>query len=129
MSTDIQRDEPFYPIGMAAKLIGITADRLRTYEEEGLIYPHKLKKVSEKQKGAKRLYSQDDIDWIKHLREVVKTGISIPSLRIILNLLPYWQESDCEEVKNIKNDKSWKLIKKLISHPVYEKTFKISESR
>ena len=49
--TMIAKDEPFYQISQVSKLLGITSDRLRTYEEEGLIKPYRAKHT----KDGKRL--------------------------------------------------------------------------
>ena len=115
----IKDEEPFYPTGMAAKLLNITADRLRTYEEEGLIKPFRQ---SGTQTG-KRLFSQHDIEWIEIIIELIKLGISISAIRIFLS---------CKDIlKNKKlllnNDKDktvYSLILKMYSHPVYEILFK-----
>lgn len=73
-------DEPFYQISQAAKLIGVTSDRLRTYEEEGLIRPYRTKDS----KDGKRLFSQNDIEWLSGIRDLIKLGVSIPTIRILL---------------------------------------------
>jgi len=117
---EIEKDKPFYPVSMAAQILGISADRLRTYEKAGLVKPHRIEKKSEKQKGEKRLYSQNDIEWVAKLRELIKSGISIPALKIIINLLPYWERANSPEIFNLKDDKEWKLIQELAHSPVYK---------
>lgn len=72
-------DEPFYQISQAAKLLGITSDRLRTYEEEGLIKPYRTKSSD-----GKRLFSENDIEWLSLVRDLIKLGVSISSIRILL---------------------------------------------
>ena len=72
--------EPFFQISQAAKLLGITSDRLRTYEEEGLIKPYRVKGSL----SGKRLFTQYDIDYIFLIRKIIKLGVSIPALRILL---------------------------------------------
>jgi len=117
----ISKDKPFYPISMAAEILGISPDRLRGYEEEGLIKPYRVKKVSEKQRGEKRLFSQDDIEWVGLLRELIQNGVSIPALKVIIQLLPYWEKSQKPEIKKLVNDENWVIIKKLVKSPIYQK--------
>lgn len=72
-------NEPFYQISQAAKLLNITSDRLRTYEEEGLIKPFRTKSSD-----GKRLFSENDIEWLSIIRDLIKLGVSIPTIRILL---------------------------------------------
>lgn len=75
---NIKEDTPFYPISMAAQLIGISPDRLRTYEEENLIKPYRNDK-------GKRLFSQNDINYLICLRKFIREyGISIKGLNLLL---------------------------------------------
>ena len=112
----IQANEPFYQISQASKLLGITSDRLRTYEEEGLIKPFRTKHS----KDGKRLFSQNDIEWLTMIRDLIKLGVSIPTIRILLiakfptNNLTL-KEKDLEIIE---------LLKKLKSHAVYSSIFK-----
>ena len=112
----IQANEPFYQISQAAKLLGITSDRLRTYEEEGLIKPFRTKHS----KDGKRLFSQNDIEWLIMIRDLIKLGVSIPTIRILLIAKlptnnPSLKEKDLEIIE---------LLKKLKSHTVYSTIFK-----
>lgn len=112
----IQANEPFYQISQAAKLLGITSDRLRTYEEEGLIKPFRKKHS----KDGKRLFSQNDIEWLIMIRDLIKLGVSIPTIRILLIAKfptnnPSLKEKDLEIIE---------LLKKLKSHTVYSTIFK-----
>lgn len=112
----LKKDEPFYLINQAAKLVGITSDRLRTYEEEGLIKPHRIKHT----KYGKRLFTSLEIEWLANIRELISLGVSIPAIRILLS-------SKIEPNKNFlkEQDKEiFKLIEKLHKHPVYISIFK-----
>ena len=111
--TKIAKDEPFYQISQVSKLIGITSDRLRTYEEEGLIKPYRTKESA----GGKRLYSIEEIEWLEIIRELIKLGVTIPVIRLFL-------VSSFEVQRKVLNDKDRKiadLIQKLYSNPVYKK--------
>ncbi len=112
----IQANEPFYQISQASKLLGITSDRLRTYEEEGLIKPFRTKHS----KDGKRLFSQNDIEWLTMIRDLIKLGVSIPTIRVLLIAKfptnnPTLKEKDLEIIE---------LLKKLKSHAVYPTIFK-----
>lgn len=120
----INKDKPFYPVSMAAEMLGISPDRLRAYEDAGLIKPHRVEVTSKKQKGGRRLYSQNDIEWVSLLRQLIGNGISIPALVIIINLLPCFESYKLKEIQALKNNESWKVIKKLIKHPNYKNLIK-----
>lgn len=84
----LRPDLPIYPIGVAAKLIGVHPRTLRIYEEEGLVKPA--------HKGTRRLYSPNDIKWIECLRSIIHDhGISIPGVKKLLKLIPCWEVKDC----------------------------------
>ena len=109
-------NEPFYQISQASKLLGITSDRLRTYEEEGLIKPFRTKHS----KDGKRLFSPNDIEWLTLIRDLIKLGVSIPTIRILLVAkfpinTPTLKEKDLEIIE---------LLKKLKSHAIYPTIFK-----
>lgn len=81
-------DVPVYPIGVAARLLGIHPRTLRIYEAEGLIHPAHV--------GSRRLFSDNDIQWIKCLRSFIHDeGVSIPGLKKLLNLIPCWEVAGC----------------------------------
>jgi MerR family transcriptional regulator/heat shock protein HspR len=84
----VNKNNPIYPISVAAKLLGVHPRTLRLYEEENLINPAR--------QGNKRYYSQDDIDWISCLRHLIHTeGISIPGIKKLLELTPCWEIKKC----------------------------------
>jgi MerR family transcriptional regulator, heat shock protein HspR len=86
----IDSKEAIYPISVAAKLLSIHPRTLRIYENEGLIKPLR--------KGNKRYYSQDDIAWIECLRNLIhEKGISIPGIKMLLDLTPCWEIKKCPE--------------------------------
>jgi len=81
-------DVPVYPIGVAARLLGIHPRTLRIYENEGLIHPTHV--------GSRRLFSANDIQWINCLRSFIHDeGVSIPGLKKLLNLVPCWEVAGC----------------------------------
>jgi MerR family transcriptional regulator, heat shock protein HspR len=86
--TPMRPDVPVYPIGVAARLLGIHPRTLRIYENEGLINPTHV--------GSRRLFSENDIQWTRCLRSYIHDeGISIPGLKKLLNLVPCWEVAGC----------------------------------
>lgn len=91
----VENSDPIYPISVAAKLLDVHPRTLRIYEEEGLIKPAR--------KGNKRYYSNDDLAWIKCLRELIHDkGISIPGIKMLLDLTPCWEITKCPQDKRSK---------------------------
>ena len=58
MLNEVSKEEPIYPIRIAAKLLNISVHTLRMYEKEDLILPYK-------KSSSHRLYSINDIDRIQ----------------------------------------------------------------
>lgn len=88
----VDNSEPIYPISVAAKLLSVHPRTLRIYEEEGLIKPAR--------QGGKRYFSNNDIEWIKCLRGLIHDkGISIPGIKMLLELTPCWQITKCPPEK------------------------------
>jgi MerR family transcriptional regulator/heat shock protein HspR len=86
----VEDNMPVYPIGVAAKILDVHPRTLRIYEDEGLV------KVS--RQSGKRLYSNNDIKWIRCLRHLIHSdGISIPALKMLLDMIPCWKIRDCPE--------------------------------
>lgn len=81
-------DMPIYPIGVAARLLGVHPRTLRIYEAEGLIHPAHV--------GSRRLFSTNDIHWITCIRSLIHDeGISIQGLKKLLDLVPCWEIASC----------------------------------
>jgi len=84
----LANDAPIYPISVAAKLWAVHPGTLRIYEEEGLVKPSRMQ--------SKRYYSNIDIEWIKCLRGLIHDkGISIPGIKMLLELTPCWEITKC----------------------------------
>ena len=88
----VDNSDPIYPISVAAKLLSVHPRTLRIYEEEGLIKPAR--------QGGKRYFSNNDIEWITCLRALIHDkGISIPGIKMLLELTPCWQITKCPPEK------------------------------
>lgn len=122
----LRSDLPIYPIGVAAKLLDVHPRTLRIYEEEGLIEPD--------HKGARRLFSDNDIKWTFCLRSMIHDqGISIPGLKRLLALAPCWEIGECppevHENCEAKVDKAAPRFIREVGDAEAEKVAKAKESQ
>ena len=68
-----------YGISVASELSGIDAQTLRLYERRGLLTPARTD-------GGTRRYSDDDLDRLQRINELVAQGINIAGIAQILHL-------------------------------------------
>lgn len=61
-------------IGEFSRRTDLTIDTLRYYEEEGLLHPIRTA-------GNRREYSNKDIEWVKFLKRLKHTGMSIHNMK------------------------------------------------
>lgn len=86
------RRQGIYTIGIAARLLGLHEHTLRFYEDEGLIQPQRDPKSN------RRLYSEQDLQWIQCIRELIHhAGLTAKGIRRLLDLVPCWQIKHCPE--------------------------------
>ncbi len=79
-----------YPIGVAAQQVGLSARTLRIYEEEGLIRP------ARKPGSGQRLYSAQDLVWIRCIGELIHGhSLTTAGIRRLLDLIPCWEIKRC----------------------------------
>lgn len=91
MHYEVPKDEPIYPIRIAAKLLNISVHTLRVYEKEDLILP--CKKLT-----SHRLYSKSDIDRINCIRSAInESKISINGIKTIYLMMPCWEVMNCSK--------------------------------
>ena len=68
-----------YGISVAAELSGIDPQTLRLYERRGLLTPARTA-------GGTRRYSDDDLDRLRRINELVDEGVNIAGIGQILHL-------------------------------------------
>jgi DNA-binding transcriptional MerR regulator len=84
LKNEFTKDKPLLTTSIVAKMLGITPDRLRTYDSEKLIRTHRISTGQVQ----KRLYSQNDVEWLQCLRNLVKNHkMSISSIKFLLQTL------------------------------------------
>ncbi len=73
-------EKGFYTIGMVAEILSIHPHTLREYEREGLITPKRTA-------GNIRLYTDDDLEDIKFIREMTQgLGVNLAGVDIIMRM-------------------------------------------
>jgi len=81
---DFAKDKPLYTTSVVAKMLEITPDRLRSYDNDLLICSQREKTG----KISRRLYSQHDVEWLMSIRQLINThNMSVNSVKAILSLL------------------------------------------
>jgi MerR family transcriptional regulator, heat shock protein HspR len=73
------RSRGVYGISVAADLVGTGVQNLRVYERRGLLEPCRTT-------GGTRLYSQDDIDRLRRVTELLDAGLNLSGIAMVLDL-------------------------------------------
>jgi MerR family transcriptional regulator, heat shock protein HspR len=95
LTVEEKQSMPLYPIGIVAELIGTTDQTLRLYEKHGLVRPARRNK--------NRYFSENDIKWIRCLRELIHDQkISIEGIKKLLDYAPCWDIMHCSEERKNK---------------------------
>lgn len=75
-----ERSKPLYMIGVAAEMLGLHPQTLRTYEKKGLIRPSRTV-------GRTRMYSAEDVEDIARLVRLTRDlGVNLAGVEIILKM-------------------------------------------
>lgn len=68
-----------YGISVAADLVGMAQPTLRLYERKGLVEP-------ERTSGGTRRYSDDDLERLRRIGELVEAGVNLAGVDLVLRL-------------------------------------------
>lgn len=68
-----------FAISVAAELVSMEIQNLRVYERRGLVEPARSA-------GGTRLYSQQDIDRLHRVRDLLGEGLNLAGIRRVLEL-------------------------------------------
>ena len=75
------RDEPWFVISVAARMIGVHAQTLRYYERVGLVWPSRTV-------GRQRLYSIADIERLRRVKALTgDMGVNLAGAEVALKLM------------------------------------------
>ena len=68
-----------YVISVAAELAGVHPQTLRVYERKGLVDPRRTG-------GGSRRYSDRDIEQLRHIQDLIGTGLNLQGVRQVMEL-------------------------------------------
>lgn len=107
MGIEIESSKPLYTIGVAADILGISPRMLREYEKMGFIKPARV--------GAKRLYSNNDLYFIKNIKFYLEEiGMTTVGLKVLYMMAPCWEIKQCGNDRcpayHNCDSKCWKLV-------------------
>ena len=68
-----------YGISVAADLVGMSIPALRLYEARRLLSP-------ERTEGGTRRYSEDDLDRLRRIRDLLEAGLNLAGIEAVLAL-------------------------------------------
>ena len=73
-------DRPIYMISVAAELVGMHPQTLRTYEAKGLVRPKRTP-------GGTRLYSEADVERLRIVQRLTtEVGLNLAGVELVLQL-------------------------------------------
>lgn len=76
---DTDPTQGLFGISVAAGLVGMSPQSLRTYEARGLLEP-------ERTDGGTRRYSHDDLDRLRRIGELLADGLNVAGIALVLDL-------------------------------------------
>ncbi len=79
MSTGYGDDRALFGMSVAADLTGVHPQMLRAYEAKGLLQPFRTD-------GGTRRYSANDISRIRHIAELLRSGLNLEGVVQVLHL-------------------------------------------
>jgi MerR family transcriptional regulator/heat shock protein HspR len=72
-------DTGVFAISVAADMLSMQVQNLRVYERHGLVDPDRTP-------GGTRLYSQDDLDRLAHIRDLLAEGLNLAGIARVISL-------------------------------------------
>jgi len=73
------RATPVFNIGVVSHLTGLPVYTLRWIEQHQLVDPHRTK-------GNTRLFSEEEVEMLKEIRDLLEEDVNLPGIRIILRM-------------------------------------------
>ena len=72
-------DRALFSISVASEVTGVNPQMLRVYEQRGLLAPHRTE-------GGTRRYSSNELDRIREIDALIKTGLNLAGVERVLAL-------------------------------------------
>ena len=112
----LDENSPILTVSNVAKQLNMSADRLRTYDEEFLVEPTRIK-------NNVRMYSCNDVNWLECLRKLIgKPNISILGFKEILRVIYFIPDNEFERfLKQQPKDSIWHTFAVMKKNPNFEK--------
>ncbi|KQV77706.1 MerR family transcriptional regulator [Nocardioides sp. Root122] len=74
-----RREVGVFAISVAAEMTSLQIQNIRVYERRGLVDPDRTA-------GGTRLYSEDDIDRLHRIRDLLAAGLNLAGIAAVLEL-------------------------------------------
>jgi MerR family transcriptional regulator/heat shock protein HspR len=88
MTSERDPDRGVYAISVAAQLVSMGIQNLRSYERHGLLSPARTE-------GGTRVYSDDDVARLRRIRQLLAEGLNLAGIKQVLDL-----ESDVTRLRS-----------------------------
>jgi MerR family transcriptional regulator, heat shock protein HspR len=101
MKVDFGEGTGYFVISVAARMLGLHAQTLRSYERQGLVTPSRTK-------GRIRLYSLEDIQRAQLIRRLIEDlGVNLAGVEVIMRLTDRIRDLEAEVAElQAKNGKT-----------------------
>lgn len=76
---ELGADRALFSISVASEVTGVNPQMLRVYEQKGLLAPHRTN-------GGTRRYSRNELDLIREIDSLIKTGLNLAGVERVLQL-------------------------------------------
>jgi len=76
---DLGANRALFSISVASEVTGVNPQMLRVYEQKGLLAPHRTD-------GGTRRYSSNELELIREIDALIKTGLNLAGVERVLEL-------------------------------------------
>ena len=96
MTYENRDQEPAFVISVAARMVGLHAQTLRSYERLGLVTPGRSR-------GNQRFYSRNDIEQLLHVKSLLDAGINLAGVEMVMKATERITELQ-EQIQNLEDE-------------------------
>ncbi|KZN49421.1 hypothetical protein N476_19230 [Pseudoalteromonas luteoviolacea H33] len=112
-----------FRIGQLAKLLGVSTDTLRYYEQQGLLT------ASERSAAGYRLYDKQAVDRMRFIVRAKEVGFNLKDIHELLSIKIEKQMHSCEEVKTLTLQKRDWVREKIAQLSMFERSLTLLASQ